>query len=92
MQKEEVKVLVAKEAHELSLALVQIVKSSKLALKDGFQAGQDVPQIVMQSLPALMKGIEGIEKLPEEAKEMLPEFVAAWMVGAIEIMQEFLKK
>lgn len=90
--KQELKVEVTKEAYELGLALLAIVQATKNALKDGFQAGQDVPAILMQSLPALMKGVEGVEKLPEEARTHLKEFLNAWMFVGSEIAFEFLKK
>jgi len=92
MEKIEVKLSVTKEAHELSFAVVEVIKGVKLALSDGFQPGQDVPAIILGSLNHLMKGIEGVDKLPKEALEDLPEFIAAWMVGGAEIAQVFLKK
>ena len=90
--KQELKIEVTKEAYELGLALLEIVKAARIALKDGFQAGQDVPTIVMQSLPHLLKGVEGVDKLPEEAKMELKEFINAWMFAGSEIAFEFMKK
>ena len=92
MEKIEVKLQVTKEAHELAMAVVEVIKGVKLALADGFQPGQDIPAIILGSLNHLMKGIEGADKLPKEALEDLGPFISAWMVGGAEIAQVFLKK
>jgi hypothetical protein len=84
---------VSKEMHELIQAVVKIIEASKVAMKDGFQAGSDVPAVVMASMPAMMQAIGGIDKLPEEFKEeMLPKAIMALCIGSGDIAEAILKK
>ena len=92
MAKIKVEVEVTKEAHELAQALVGLVKSTKVALADGFQAGMDLPVIVTSNMMPLMSGVEGAEKLGLESKEDMEAFMNAWMLAGSEIAGEFLKK
>lgn len=83
-------VKVTKEASELADSLVGLVKSGKEALKDGFQAGTDIPVILTENLMALMSGLEGMDKLGTEAKENKIAFINAWIVSGLEIAELFI--
>jgi len=69
MEKIKVEKEYPKEYYELLDGLKEVVKNSKQALKDGFQAGQDIPVIVTGSLAKLMTGLSGMEKLGDEWSE-----------------------
>lgn len=89
----ELKREVSKEMFELIQAIVKIIEASKVAMKDGFQAGADVPAIVMASMPAMMVAVGGIDKLPAEFKEeMLPKAIMALCIGSGDIAEAVLKK
>jgi len=85
-------VSVSKETSELADSLVSLVKSIREHVKDGFQAGQDVPAILMENLQSLMKGVEGVDQLDDEAKENLSAFVNAWSLAGSEMAGMFLSK
>lgn len=92
MEKVTLSVEVPKEAHELAQALVNVVKASKSALKDGFQAGQDLPAILVAAVAQLPVALDGVQKLPEEAKVDPVAFSQAFVLAAAEIVAELLKK
>ena len=83
---------VSKEASELADSLVKLVKSCREHVKDGFQAGADVPAVLMENLQSLMKGIDGVDQLDDEAKENLTAFINAWSLAGSEMAGVFLKK
>lgn len=57
---------VTKEVYELGCALKAIMVNTKLAVADGFQAGQDIPAILMGSMQDLLAAVAGIEKVDDE--------------------------
>lgn len=87
-----VSVEVEKEAHELAEAVADIVVSAKEAVKDGFQAGQDLTVVVGGNLTKLMTAVAGVEQLPAEAKEDMQAFLNAWTLAGNRIAAAFLKK
>ena len=64
----EVQVNVAKETYELGMGVVKIIEAVQVALKDGYQPGQDLPVILMTSFGALTEAMIGYEKIAAEAK------------------------
>ena len=78
-------VIVSKEANELAESLVGLVKSSKEHVKDGFQAGKDIPAILLENMQSVLKGIEGVDKMGDEAKENMSAFINAWVLAGTEI-------
>lgn len=90
LQKREVEV--TKEFAELWEGLAEIVKASKVALKDGFQPGQDLPVIAAQAFGSLTKAIGGLDQLPAEAKEATAAFVRGGLLGASDVLEAALKK
>ena len=68
MEKLTVSVEVSKEAYEFGVGLVNIGKSIKTALADGWQPGQDLPVIVLTAVAELPKMIEGMEDIEDEFK------------------------
>lgn len=86
MEKMKLEVEVPKEMHELMLGIAKIVKASKLALKDGFQPGQDLPAVLVAAVAELPAMVGGLDKLPEEAKSDTAGFVKAGVLGAAEIV------
>lgn len=62
---------VSKELNDVRKALVKVVKSSKEAVADGFQAGQDIPAIAMASYQELLEALKGLNDVPAEFKEDL---------------------
>jgi len=83
-------VQVSKEADELMVAIAAITKATKVALKDGFQAGQDIPAIVAVAFTQLLTAIDGIDKLPEEAKSELGALMRAASLGVVDVVEAAL--
>lgn len=55
-----------KEIAEIGEAIKNIMIATDIALKDGFQAGQDLPVIITACFANLVTAIGGIQNLPEE--------------------------
>lgn len=83
-------VKVSKEADELMVAIAAITKATKVALKDGFQPGQDLPAIVTVAFSQLLTAIDGIDKLPEEAKSELGALMRAASLGVVDVVEAAL--
>lgn len=90
--KQSVSVEVSKEAHELGVGLVEVVKAVKLALADGFQPGADLPAIVVAAVAKLPPAIEGLDKLGGELAEDPVAFVRAFALSGSDIASLFVKK
>lgn len=59
---------VSKEAYELAVAVVGLVKSIKDHASDGLTA-TDVAQAVTENIQKLMEGVSGVEKISAEYVE-----------------------
>lgn len=92
MELKKLEVEVSKEAHELGEAIAKLVMATKDAMKDGFQAGQDIPAVVMTAFAELPKAIEGLDKLDDEAKAGLKPFVMAFTLPVMDAVESLLKK
>ena len=68
MQYIDKQVKVAKEFYEVFGAMGVLVDSYKVAIKDGWQPGMDIPSIVLGSLPALGQALTGLDQVPGEFK------------------------
>lgn len=90
--KQNVSVEVEKEAYELGVGLVEVVKAVKLALADGFQAGADVPAIVVAAIAKLPPAIEGLDKLGAELAEDPVAFVRSFALAGADVASVFVKK
>lgn len=73
-----------KEAYELGLGFKSVMVNTKLALADGWQAGQDVPAVLGSSLNDLLKGIVGIDQLDDEAKAHVVKVILSILVPVAE--------
>ena len=62
---------VTKEAHELALAICNVVRAVKISMKDGFQAGSDLPMIITAAITQLPPAIDGLDKLGKKLKNPL---------------------
>ncbi len=92
MSKKVVQVEVSEKAYALGQALTELVKVSKQALADGFQAGQDVPVIVLAAASQVVKVVEGINAAGDELKEDQAAFIAALGLSAKDLAGVLLKK
>jgi len=70
-EKLKVEVEVCKEVYELGKAVESTMKAYKLAVADGFQAGQDIPAVLLSCLQDYFKALDGVQKLGEEFRESL---------------------
>lgn len=86
----EVPVKVTKEAHDISKAVLTIVKAAKQAGADGFQAGQDLSEVAMKSWADLVEAVKGVGNIVDEAKEAPARMVAALVVDVPEIVEVLL--
>jgi len=68
MEYKKLEIETPKEITEVGEALEGILEATASALKDGFQAGQDIPTIVIASIANLSTAIAGVQKIPEEVK------------------------
>ena len=57
-----------KEVYELGLCLEKLMNATAVALKDGFQPGQDVVVILGSVISDLAVAIGGIQELPADFK------------------------
>jgi hypothetical protein len=81
-----------KEIHEIGEAVKSILESSTLALKDGWQPGQDIPVIMTTAFASLMSAVEGIQKVPSEISEApILSFVGS-LLPIAEGIQTLMKK
>lgn len=92
VEKKTVEIEVSKEAYELMEGLKGVIRSTKEALKDGWQPGQDIPVIFSSALTNLIPAVKGADKIGEEAEEELEAFVTGLMVQAKEIGFMFYEK
>lgn len=92
MEMQKVEIEVTKEAHELGMAVANLVKAVKASLDDGFQVGTDIPAIVMVAFQELPKAIEGLDKLDDEAKAALKPFIMALVLPITDAVESLLKK
>lgn len=91
MEKLEIKQEVAKESYELALALANVARAVKVALADGFQAGQDLPVIITAAISELPKAIDGMDKIKLEAAE--PVLLAKSLsLPMFDLVQDLIKK
>jgi hypothetical protein len=74
-------VVLGKEVSELADGLENMVVASYTALKDGFQAGQDLPAILTSAVIELPTAIGGLEKLGSEWSEDEAGFVLAFAIA-----------
>ena len=84
-------VQVTEVADKFMVAIQNIVAVSNEQLKDGFQAGQDLPAISVKALTELMGVLGEMKKLPEEAQKELAPFIRAIVIGAVDITEAALK-
>lgn len=58
-----------KEMLELGECVGNIIAKVGVALKDGWQPGEDLPAIIATSFSELIKAVDGINRIPEEFAE-----------------------
>lgn len=87
-----VNVKVGKETYELEQGLVKFVRSCRLAMADGFQAGQDLPAMLTSALADLLPAIQGVEQLDDEAKGDLASSVAVVGLMGSDLTRVFMEK
>lgn len=83
---------VSKEAHELALAVCNVVRAVKAAMADGFQAGTDLPLIITAAITQLPPAIEGLDKIIDEAKESPLALAKAVSLPVLDLVEDLLKK
>lgn len=57
-----------KEITEVGDAIKSILEATALALKDGWQPGQDLPAILSAAFTGMVVAVGGIQNIPEEFK------------------------
>jgi len=91
MEKIKLEVEVAKEAHELGVAVKNIVLAVKKAVADGVQVS-DLGVVVSAAIAELPKALEGISNLDDEAKGDPLAFSQALAIPVGELVSALLKK
>lgn len=92
MSKITVSVEVEEKSYQVAEAIKGLIKSTKDALADGFQPGQDIPAIIGQNLSGLLVAVSDLSSLPGEAAEDTEAFMKAWGLAGLELAGLFLKK
>ena len=88
----EVKTQGTKELNELGQALKTLITKTQEALKDGFQAGEDIPAILMGSYQDLTKAIQAIEKVGGEIKAEPVKAIMGALIPVSEGVEGLLSK
>jgi hypothetical protein len=83
---------VAKEAHDIGVAVAKILLTANAALSDGFQAGADIPTVLMGSYKELTDAIEGSEKVIGEFKNSPTEAASGLLLPILEAVQKVRAK
>lgn len=91
METIKIEIEVPKEAQELFGGLVNIVKSIKMAMADGWDVGTDLPVVITQSLVELAPMIQGVDKLPEEFKANPAAFIKSAVLAGGNIAALFVE-
>jgi hypothetical protein len=81
MELKKIEISVPKESYELAKGIQAVVEAVVVAVKDGFQPGQDIPAIVVAAVSALPAAVDGIDKLSDEAKDPVAFAKAFALVG-----------
>ncbi len=81
-------VTVSKEAYELGLGLVAIVKAAKAAFADGVQPGDAITLAAAVMTPEVLEAIKGLDLLSQEMKENKAAFVTAFVVAGAKLADE----
>lgn len=76
-----------KEINEIGQSLVNLVRSLKVANKDGFQAATDVPVVVLENLKSLGLAIDNAIFAKVEITEKLPQSVNALTLAGTDILE-----
>jgi len=86
MSKAQVQVEVEKEVYDLLSAVAKFVAAAKQSLKDGFQAGSDIPAIVLAAYQDLLPAVQLIGQVPGDFQEDKAAFVKAVELGGADIV------
>jgi hypothetical protein len=86
MELVKVEVELPKQVSELADAVVAVVQATRLALKDGWQSGTDLPVILTTALAVLPKAVEGLDQLPAEVKGDKGKLVLALAVALDKVL------
>jgi len=81
-----------KEITEVGLAIKQILDTTAIAIKDGFQPGSDIPIIMSSAFGALVTAIGGIQNLPEEFSYMPVMAALGVLIPVAEGIQSLINK
>jgi len=92
MAKIKVETEVSKELYELGTGIGKFALVVKLALADGFKAGDDLGPILGSALGDLVPGLQGVELVGEEFKEDKMAAVEAVILGLKPFLVEVLSK
>jgi len=90
-----IEVEVPKEVYEIGQCVGNMLSAAGVALKDGWQPGQDIPVILTGALSGLMTAIDGCQKVIAEAKAKpfkLAQGVSIPVLDGAENLFESLKK
>jgi hypothetical protein len=89
MEMVNVTVSVPKGTMEMCDSIANVAIVTKNALKDGFQAGQDLPVIVTSAIAVLPGIMSGAKVLGEEFKANKAAFVMAWLLAGEKVFESF---
>lgn len=66
VEKVKIEIEGTKEINEVGVAIKVIIQNTMAALKDGWQAGQDIPSVMLGSYQSLARAIDGLSEAGKE--------------------------
>lgn len=83
-------VQVSESADKIGKAVLDIVKSAKTALADGWQPSKDVPAILVSATTALLSAMSEIPDVPADVAENKTAFIKGLTNQVIDIADLFV--
>ncbi len=91
METVKVELELPKEASELAAGIANFLAHAIAAVKDGFQAGDDLPVLLAAAMGDLIPALNGVDQLPTEFKEDKAGFVAAFGYAGLLFQQKLME-
>lgn len=91
MELRTIETTVTPEAHDVGVALREILDKAEESTRDGFQAAEDLSSIVMGSFGKLQEALKGASKIGAEAKAAPMALSRAVLVPVTEGVEEWVQ-
>ena len=75
----------------IGLALAQFLKDAKIALKDGWQPGQDLPVVLSSFVGNFLPQLGKLPEIQKDSQDLAP-FIAALLLTGKDVADALLEK